>query len=102
MSMTFKITIPHGELFDHLEGREGRARNYELYRLAMNGLMGVSSNDSESKSSQQLQTSLYKKAIVDEPATQPKVETIKSEIKSEEEPTSSVTVDFGSDLITLQ
>lgn len=100
--MTFKITIPQGELFDHLEGREGRARNYELYRLAMNGLMGVTSNDSESKSSQQLQTSLYKKAIVEEPVTQPKVEPIKSEIKLKEDPTSSVNVDFGSDLISLQ
>jgi hypothetical protein len=40
MSMTFKISIPKGELFKHLDGRDGRSRNFEVIRLATNALLG--------------------------------------------------------------
>jgi hypothetical protein len=36
---TFKITPPEGVLKDHLSGRTGSARNFELLRLATMGLL---------------------------------------------------------------
>lgn len=39
MSITFKITIPDGPLRQHLDGRDPKARNFELIRLATNDLI---------------------------------------------------------------
>lgn len=41
MSYTFKITIPDGPLREHLEGRDPKARNFELIRLATNDLVAM-------------------------------------------------------------
>ena len=39
MSISFKITIPSGELCDHIKGRDPKSRNFELNRLATNALL---------------------------------------------------------------
>ena len=38
MAISFKITIPSGELYEHLKGRDPKSRNFELVRLATNAL----------------------------------------------------------------
>ena len=44
MSLTFKITIPDGELCEHLQGRDSKSRNFELQRLATNELFRTNGN----------------------------------------------------------
>ncbi|MDC8832857.1 hypothetical protein [Alteromonas gilva] len=108
MSITFKITIPKGELFDHLQGREGRARNYELYRLAMNGLVGARSVEGESqpiaqpKSTQNTKTSPSAKAIEEQVLSEPSAVASTAEQGNEEVLESSGNVDFGTDLLSIQ
>lgn len=94
---TFKITPPEGILKDHLSGRSGSARNFELLRLATTGLlleMGKLTADSFIVNENEKIN--FKKNVVakNDTSNEPKEVQEVQEVKVN-------TVDFGDDIINL-
>jgi hypothetical protein len=92
---TFKITPPEGILKDHLSGRSGSARNFELLRLATTGLLletgGLKADSfsvNENKNPNHLKEEIMPKEVISSEPT----EVIKAKVNI---------VDFGEDIINL-
>ena len=107
MSLTFKLTIPDGELCEHLKGRDSKSRNFELIRLATNDL--VKMNNTEILSSQKPQVKKSSPYIpqsnVIENDTKDKVSIDEVTIENTENQTSlspeGAMVDFSDDIFDM-
>ncbi len=94
MSLRVRITIPDGELLDHLEGRSSKGMGMELIRLATNQLH-ISRN---------VETMVTHPVSIRHNEVSPSPSTTSDEVKAQEPIDDSKTstgglVNFGSDLI---
>lgn len=90
-ALTFKITIPDGDLKEYLKGKSARARNFELLRLASNQLINESSTNSGRHEVDPVLEKVNTKEIL--------TETSPTDTKDSKQ--NIATVDFGDDILSL-
>jgi len=104
MSLTFKITIPDGELCEHLQGRDSKSRNFELQRLATNELFRTNGNThyAETEQLKEIKTDSTVIKSANEVANSNKVDSSSTELERDVnlEP-AGANIDFSDDILSM-